>query len=328
MRSLRVLLVWAGVALALAGCGGGGSSKGSKGGPPPTEKTRQKVFQVLAGSQMAMMQGGFQSSAQADAMNGAETGRASMMLIGSYVRGLGAQAMLVGRKARPQDDDGGGSVGGGGSGGDDGTDDDWNPDFYYDEYLGLWVENQFGEQEWTTLLWVDEAKTEPAGSFRTIFEGSYDAYPVRYLSVYEITAGTAAGANGRYEVVQTDEANGSMSYESHWPGYGNDEGASTWSTESTTWRSYSSLEDGSWFRHEGTFNADGTGSSTSENSDGYRWTYRYFADGSGEGLIEGPDPGLPAKVTWRDGKYRIEYADGTVEEWDFGAVSVGSVRPD
>ncbi|MEZ0325683.1 MAG: hypothetical protein ACAH95_07235, partial [Fimbriimonas sp.] len=46
-------------------------------------------------------------------------------------------------------------------------------------------------------------------------------------------------------------------------------------------------------------------------------------------LIEGPDEGLPAKVTWTpEGHYRIEYADGTVEEWDMwsgdGGVGFGT----
>ena len=42
------------------------------------------------------------------------------------------------------------------------------------------------------------------------------------------------------------------------------------------------------------------------------------------GVIEGPDPGLPAKVTWTpEGHYRIEYADGTVEEFDMWGIMGG-----
>jgi hypothetical protein len=116
-----------------------------------------------------------------------------------------------------------------------------------------------------------------------------------------------------------------MTYTNHWPGYGDDEGLSTWSERGYEWRGNSQFEDGSWYRHEGSFRQDGSGHSVTENSEGYKWSYRINADGTGSGLIEGPDPGLPAKVSWRDGKYRIEYADGTIEEWDMYGVADGYV---
>jgi hypothetical protein len=127
-----------------------------------------------------------------------------------------------------------------------------------------------------------------------------------------------------YEVEYTDENTGRMVYDNHWPGYGNDRGDSTWGADGWQWSYSGTMEDGSWSRYNGSFAMDGSGSTTSENSDGYRWAYQYKSDGSGSGTIQGPDPGLPAKVSWTaEGRYRIEYADGTVEEWDMYTVMDG-----
>jgi hypothetical protein len=311
-------ILLAALPLLIAGCGGGGEGRGSS----PNEQTRQRVRQTLGQSQLASLQGGFQTPGQATPDGDAEGGAGSGFgMIGSFVLGFG-QSVAGTRTAKPpyrsRDDDGGGSPPDGGEcpPGECECDDCWEDwSFYYDHYLGLWVEHVEGDAEYTLLLWEDEGKTLPAGSFRTSFE-SKDAYPIAYWSEYEITAGPMRGANGRYDVVHETERNGHAVYRGTWPDWGAYSGHSRWGDDGFVWTSEFEGVDGSWSRDSGRFNADGSGTVTSANSTGYKWSYRYNSDGSGSGLIEGPDPGLPAKVVWRNGKYRIEYADGTVEEWD------------
>jgi hypothetical protein len=62
---------------------------------------------------------------------------------------------------------------------------------------------------------------------------------------------------------------------------------------------------------------DGSGSSLVESSDGYKSTFMFNSDGSGNAKIEGSDPLLPALIKWdAEGNVEIRYADGTVEKYN------------
>ena len=351
---------WLFVALLLAviGCGGGGTVGGP--GGSPNLQTRERLQRTLGFSVIAMLQGGFQTFGQAGAINGttgsgttggssSTTGGYGIPMIGAFLLNFGnGRVPMFASQLRPRGDvgtsggtsggsDGGSSTDGGTDGTSDGTTDvgttgvgtsgttggGEGPYLYFDEWLGLWVESDWEENEWTSLLFVDEAKTQPAGGFHSVYS-DWNSFPVTGNSTYEITAGPFQGAHGQYTLLYETEQSGHMEYDNFWPGYGSDEGSSTWSDGAWTWRSSLTLEDGSWSKSEGTYEESGTGHFVWQNSDGYKWSYTYNPDGSGSGIIEGPDPGLPAKVTWTpEGHYRIEYADGTVEEFDMWGIMGG-----
>jgi hypothetical protein len=350
--SVRLWMVVVAGLVLIIGCGGGGS-EGSTSGSSPNDQTRSRLMKTLGFSQIAMLQGGFQTLGQAGAINdpnsvgtSGTTGTTGlgMPMIGAFIRNMGSgpaplfASRLRGRGTTGGTDGGGGTTGDGSTG--DGTTGDGSsgttssgggndgPYLYFDEWLGLWVETSWTENSWTTLLFIDAEKTQPAGSFQSTYSG-WDTYPITGTSTYEISAGPFAGAHGRYETVYNSDYSGRMDYDNFWPTYGSDEGTSTWNQDGWTWSSSQSLEDGTWSKSSGSYGNDGVGRFVWENSDGYKWTYTYNADGSGSGLIQGPDFGLPAKVTWTpEGHYRIEYADGTVEEWDMwtgdGGVGFGT----
>jgi hypothetical protein len=276
---------------------------------------------------IAMLLGGFQTPGQVGAVNSGTTGSGTsgggggLPFVGGFVHSLGTTGSGTGGgtggSARPAPFGGvprgefgtTGTTSSGGGG-------DWDPTFYFDEYLGLWVENTWSDGGSTTLLFIDQAKEQPAGSFHSTYS-DWNTYPVIGTSSYEITAGPFAGAHGSYQTSYDSDSAGSMEYDNFWPGYGSDEGRSAWTADNWTWNSSQSLEDGSWSKSSGTALPDGAGQFVWENSEGYRWAYSTHPDGSGQGTVSGPDPGLPAKVTWTaTGHYRIVYADGTVEEWD------------
>ena len=190
------------------------------------------------------------------------------------------------------------------------------PSFYYDDYLQLWLDSSWTDTSSTVLLFEDEQKAKPAGSFITTYPNGWDTYPYTYLSKFEITAGTYSGAKGSYESVAESESAGHMTYSSTWPGYGRDSGESRYTADGGTWSYASDLTDGTWYHDAGSYTMTKS-TFTSEDSRGYRRTSTYFADGSGHGRVEGPDPGLPATIVWDvNGHTKITYADGTSEEWD------------
>jgi len=105
-----------------------------------------------------------------------------------------------------------------------------------------------------------------------------------------------------------------------------DEGEARWENGEYTWSNRYEGSDGSWSRSSGAFASDGSGTMRYEDSLGYRTTFQYNSDGSGQGRIEGPDPRLPAVITWdAEGNVRIEWADGMVEEFNW--FSTGVVQP-
>jgi hypothetical protein len=317
---------------ALVGCGGGGGS-GTLADRSPTEQTRTNVAKTQTFIARGMSHGGMQTPNQADKINGLPPAPMPGMgpgpnggpapMIGGFIRHLKPPALgMHGRGDDP-------SNGGGGS--DPGPDDppiDWS-NFYYDEWLGLWVQVTFDATSYRNDFYVDEEKTRPAGYMVSTWPETWDQYPVTYRSDYEFTAGTLTGSRGYFVSTMTSEMTGSMSYDSLWDG-DRYRGESTWSAEGSSWTNRTDNRDGSWSSDRGTFAANGSGSTVSENSLGYMTRYTWNADGSGDGRLEGPDPGLPAVIRWNErGEGTITWADGTVEEfhwWIFVGNGDGAVK--
>lgn len=199
---------------------------------------------------------------------------------------------------------------------------------YYDDWLGLYVSTTSTDTSETTLLYLDAAGSQSAGSITSTYPLDWSVYPNSTTSNYSITAGTFSGAKGAYESVNISETDGYMDYSSTWPGGWQVSGKSQWSVDSNSWSDSATDPDGSWYKTSGTFNADGTGTSQYSDSLGYAATYKYNADGSGSALISGPDQGLPATISWdADGNTTIKYADGTVETYPgYGASGNGTAN--
>ncbi|HVL38108.1 MAG TPA: hypothetical protein VM328_01835 [Fimbriimonadaceae bacterium] len=202
-------------------------------------------------------------------------------------------------------------------------------DFYYDQWLELWVEIESTDTSFTCLFYRDQAKTQPAGHSTSTFTDDWQTYPQTYTSSYSFTAGTIAGAHGEYQCVQLSESEGSMTYNNSYPDGSSDEGQSSWSEQGANWSSQWSRPGGWWYQDEGNWAADGSGTYENSDSDGWSASWIYNADWSGSALLQGPDPKLPATMTWTSqGRYRIVYADGSEERWtweDFwGDGSVGT----
>lgn len=190
--------------------------------------------------------------------------------------------------------------------------------FYYDPWLGLWVQFEYTETDYRTLLFEDEARTKPAGSFISTFTTSNDGTQT-YVSTYEITAGLAKGSHGNYRSIYRSNGSGESSYDSFWVDGWRSVGSNRFTAEGEySWNDRSETPDGLITTSNGTFRPDGSGQTRSTSSDGYIWEFRYNADGSGSGRVEGPAPGLPANIVWdREGNAIVTYADGTVERYSF-----------
>lgn len=304
----------AGVVL-IIGCGGGGTTTG--GSRAPTDQTRNRLDTSLDVSWKAMIQSGVHTPAFAGHRNemggttGGGTGGAgggmAMPMVGAFFRNFHGGGFLTpgGRDVEP------GTTGG--TGGEEPP--PWNS-FYYDEFLGLWVQVDFAEGSFSFLLYEDEAKTKPAGHMTSTWPTDWTAYPQTFDSSYEFRAGFLAGSSGSYVVTMTDESTGTMTYTNTGHDGSSSSGSSTWSATGSNWQNEATLGDGQWFKDRGAFRSDGSGQTQSENSLGYRWTMNWSADGSGNGRIEGPDPGLPATLVWDAfGEGTITYADGSSEPW-------------
>ncbi|MCW5942355.1 MAG: hypothetical protein KIS66_08995 [Fimbriimonadaceae bacterium] len=310
------VLILATLSIGVLGCGGSSTEARDA----RFEVARGRVQRSFGLGLNAMALSGAQSPFQADRRNGAanggpEGGNATFSMMGGFMRHV---AFTNAGVPRPDDGDDGGSSGGGtGWGGE--------PGFYFDEWLGLWVDVQITETRVAFLLYEDEARARPAGSIVSTFPADPAVFPQTYASTYEIRAGFLNGSHGSYEVTLESEIAGTMAYENTYPGFGKDQGAARWDASGSTWSSRYEEEAGFWSSDSGTFLADGSGTTLSENAWGYRLRFEYHADGSGAGRIEGPDPGLPATVTWdAEGNGRIVWADGTVETFNWGWCVAGS----
>ena len=334
-------------AFAAAGCGGGSSSTRSA---APTAQTRTRLASLQNQHLRALSQSGVQPASLATARNGAFAA-APTLLVGSAPSGAGASAggvsagsgMQIGAlpligafitnvaSVRPPV---GGAAGSGRAAHrvrdsrhtrDGGTD----PNFYFDDYLGLWVAVQNTAVSSSFLLFLDEAKTQPAGTFQTTFSAS-DAFPQTYASHYTITAGALSGTHGDYVTVQNADNSGKSTYNNTYLDGWSDKGQSSWSADgSSSWSSRSDGPNHAFYSYQGSFKADGSGANHTESSDSYITDYLYKAEGSGSGRIQGPDPGLPATITWDIyGNTTVRYADGSTEYypgWGFyGGSLVGT----
>jgi hypothetical protein len=186
--------------------------------------------------------------------------------------------------------------------------------FYYDEFLGLWVDIKDTATQSTYTLYVDEAKTQPAGSI-VVTLPSGNTYPQVYSSTYNFTAGVMAGSHGSYQTTVNQDGSGNSSYDDTYTDGSKDSGTSTWTAKGDfSWSNQTTDSTGAQTTSSGSFHADGSGTTHATTSDGYVIDYTYNADGSGHGKIAGPAAGLPATVTWDVyGDTTITYADGTVD---------------
>ena len=335
-----------------AGCGGGSAPSTRSAGP--TAQTRTRLASLQNQQLRALSQSGVQPASLAAARNGAFAA-ASTLLVGSAPAGVGAASggaslssgaqvaalPLIGafitNVASVRPGAGTGSVSGRAarrarvrrSTRADGT----NPSFYFDDYLGLWVQVQDTASASDFLLFLDEAKTQPAGSFHTAFSIS-SAFPQTYASHYTITAGALNGTHGDYVTVQNADTSGQSTYNDTYLDGWSDQGQSKWNADgSSAWSSRSDGPGHAFYSYQGSFKADGSGTNHTESSDSYITDCLYKADGSGSGRIQGPDPGLPATIAWDVyGDTTIRYADGSVEYypgWGFngGAITGTNAGP-
>jgi len=354
LHSCRNALQIAAVGLAVfatVGCGSGSSNNTRS---APTAQTRSRLASLQNQQLRALSQSGVQPEALASARNGAFASTATLT-VGGDAGGLGAASggagagsggtqigalPLIGAfithvaTVRPTGTATAASLKGRAAIAhrtrtrrhtrEDGID----PNFYFDDYLGLWVAIQDSETSSSFLLYLDEARTQPAGSFQTTFSKS-DAFPQTYESHYAITAGALQGTHGDYVTVQNADNSGTSTYNDTYLDGWSDQGKSAWSADgSSSWSSRNNGPNNTFYSYQGSFKADGSGANHTASSDGYVTDYVYHADGSSSGRIQGPDPGLPAIITCDIyGNTTIHYADGSVEYypgWGFfgGVIAV------
>lgn len=340
LHSCRRALQFAAVGLAVlatVGCGGGSSSSTRS---APTAQTRSRLASLQNQQLRALSQSGVQTQALASARNGAFASTATLTVggdasgggAGSAAPGAGNGGTQIGAlpligafitnvaTVRPTGTAMAASLKGRASAAhrtrtrrhtrEDGT----NPNFYFDDYLGLWVAIQDAATSSSFLLYLDEAKTQPAGSFQTTFSAN-EAFPQTYESHYSITAGALKGTHGDYVTVQNADNSGTSTYNDTYLDGWSDKGKSAWNADgSSTWSSRSDGPNNTFYSYQGSFKADGSGANHTASSDGYVTDYVYNADGSSSGRIQGHDPGLPAIITCDIyGNTTIHYADGSVE---------------
>jgi hypothetical protein len=362
-RSFAALVVRGSVGLVAvtAGCGGGGSSSTGT-GSVPTQATRSRVLNLHEVAVRGALQSGFQTQNLAYARNsyygsapsggtagenssgGADAPGASspMPLLGAFLRNSAAispRTLAARRRSRSEDAGGAGGAEGGSTGiglPPDSTipppefPTDPLPTFYFDYYLGLWVQIEETANTSSYLLFEDEGKARPAGHITTINPIDWDTFPQKFTSSYEFTRGYLTGSHGSSENITNADYGGSSRYENVYADGWKDKGASNWSGRGDF--SWSSRTDGvnqEWSEGAGSFSAEGNGGMRLSSSDGYRSDYRYNADGSGHGRITGPDPGLPVTISWDAfGNTTIVYADGSIEHIPgWGSDNGGGAEP-
>ncbi len=319
---------------AMVGCGAGGASSST-----PNSQSRQALRSLIGHQELALAQGGAQTAPLGGGAGGAGGGMAirpgifGILLghgtftggigiatsvgvsppgkgvtvskvvhypfIGNFVHRFTAKqvAKRTGRGAITRDD---------------------SPTFYFDDYLALWVDITSTDTNYSVLLYEDQAKTKPAGHLTSTFPTSSTTFPQVYHSEFEVTAGTLSGAHGYYDTTISEDGSSNSSYENSFPDGSHSKGQSSWAVSGeSNWSDRTEGTGGYYFQTSGQFHSDGSGHTVSSDSAGYGQDYTYNADGSGVAIINGPDPGLPAKMVWDNtGKVTITWADGTVEVWD------------
>ncbi len=310
--TLPIPIFVAAAALVLISCGGSGGG----GGNLPLSETGRAVQEVQRLAIMSMSKSGialapFMMHGFGGGSGGGTTGSGGyggVSSIGFFFRSFGGTTGGDGTTGGTGSGTGGTS-GGGGSG----------SDFYYDQWLGLWVDVEWTENSSTITFTLDQEKTQPAGSVMSTYTGEFGTYPQTYTNQYSFTAGPLAGSHGIYICVQTSETHGSMSYSNTYEDGFSDSGQSQWTDETSSFESRWEGPDGEpWFEDSGTWHADNSGTYTCSDSNGWSSTWTYNSDWSGSAILTGPDPLLPATLTWTsEGHYTITYADGSSESWDW-----------
>lgn len=329
-----------GVSLALTGCSSGSDTTNTSRSPNNT--SRQNILKLVGGQQVAMAQNGTQNTPGAA---GAMGGLGGMLFI---PRGMGGGGAAGGGGGIPGGAPGMGTglVGAGVLGRSAKVQSRRLPfigafvmnvvqrrpgkaslnakkavrtreetGFYFDEYLGLWVSVTNTENNYAYNLFEDEGKTKPAGGFTSSYPTDPTVFPQVFRSEYRITAGTLAGSEGLYETTIKEDGSGTSTYHNKLAGIYSDSGSNTWSVDgSSSWTARSEGKDGTVIEYGGQFNRDGSGRTYSTSSNGYSNEFTYNTDGTGRGILRGPDPGLPATIVWDLlGNITITWADGTVE---------------
>lgn len=302
--------------LALISCGGGGG-----GGSSQLSSTGRAVQNVQRLSVLSMANSGiaiapFMLSGHGG--GGGTTGTTGgggfvgggVPSLGFFFRDFGGPGGLA-AMSRTRGEDGGGATTGTNGGPQD--------SFYYDEWLQLWVDIEWTETNFNIHFYQDEAGTLPAGHVSSSYTGDWGNFPQIYHNEYEFTAGPLAGSHGSYDCIQTSWSEGNMVYEETYADGSKYEGESQWTNETSTWSSrWDGPNNVGWFQDNGTWSMDGSGTYSCSNSEGWSSTWNYNSDWSGSAHFEGPDPKLPADMTWTsDGHYKVVYADGSVEEWSW-----------
>lgn len=313
---IRKCLVLA-MACLLAGCGGGGGGTAGTSNRAPTQQTRDNVQKTHNFAIRSIGQSGAPLGPRFAPMPGEQGGMAphGLPMPGGFIR-HNAPPTMGGPRAGRGDEGGGGSTDPDpGTGGGDPPPPPEFDDFYFDEWLGLWVQVSFADTQFRQDFYVDEAKAQTAGFMLSTWPSDWNSYPVAWRTEYQFSAGVLNGSRGVYESSMTSETTGSMNYDATWSG-DHYRGRSSWNGGTMSWANRSDAADGSWSNDSGEYAADGTSTIQSENSLGYRTQYNWSADGSGNGRLEGPDAGLPATLRWdSEGNGVITYADGSTEEF-------------
>lgn len=205
------------------------------------------------------------------------------------------------------------------------------PTFYFDYYLGLWVQTSYGKTESRYDLFEDEAKTKPAGSIVSSWPINWEVFPQVWKSSYEFTAGFMKGSYGSSENVTNAGWSGSSKYENVYIDGWKDKGQSNWSGQGdSSWFNRTESADGKdWTESAGSWRSNGSGGTRMSTSDGYEAVFTFNNDGSGRGTIRGPEAGLPASISWdTQGNVTIRYADGTVDRFNRWGIYPGPIPLD
>ena len=307
----------------LAGCAGGG---GSTPNGSVTRATQERVSSVVrklfsGGTMFGAVDGtgAVRGNVAAEATGGAAPPSADLSYSGGNVPQLGAflknmvQNGPVSRAKRISRGEGTGTS----------MPIRWDPKptFYFDYYLGLWVQTNYDQAQGESRfdLYEDEAKTKPAGFVVSTWPTSWETFPQAWKSSYEFTAGFLKGAHGSSENVTNEGwASGSSKYENVYVDGWKDTGKSNWGTGGSSWFNRSESVDAQvWTESAGSWLSNGSSGTRMTTSDGYEAIFTHNPDGSGRGTIKGQEAGLPATVTWdNQGNVTIRYADGTIERFN------------
>ena len=328
-RTAGILALGSFLTLALYGCGGGSSSTSNA----PSREVKVRIKQMISGSFVAMTNSGLQTPNAAHNLNSSAglppqtagvgasgsiggSGSVSAPLTGAFLNNAVLSHRNGGRSVRHRAVTG--VSGGENAGIRMNNRRDVVVDFYFDDWLGLWTQVVNLTSGTRYDLYLDQAKTLPAGSMQTTFPADTSVFPQVYASSFTYTAGLLTGSHGSYNTTLTSDSAGHSDYEYVGADGSKDTGSSLWDANGeSTWKDRSEQPDHSFTAYAGTFHADGSGTTHSESSDGYVTDYTYNADGSGKGHIAGKQSGLPAVIVWDAlGNTTIRYADGTTETYN------------